>query len=123
MITSITPAPKSKSTIAATTFLITFTVALYTKQVQYTSFFPAQKAASKAISPPNSGKPGYWNSYEIRVQGNEIEVKLNNQLISAGTFPELLGFADPSNGKKEAFRRFHWLAVPYRGRSVPQHSD
>ena len=68
--------------------------------------FPAQRWAAKVISPRNSSNPGYWNSYEIRLQGNEIEVKLNNQLVSAGTFPELLGFADPSDGKKKRSEGF-----------------
>ncbi|MBW4448288.1 MAG: DUF1080 domain-containing protein [Spirirestis rafaelensis WJT71-NPBG6] len=68
--------------------------------------FPAQRWAAKVISPRNSGNPSYWNSYEITVQGNEIEVKLNNQLVSAGTFPELLGFADPSDGKKKRSEGF-----------------
>jgi hypothetical protein len=68
--------------------------------------FPAQKWAAKVLSSRNSGNPGYWNSYEITVQGNEISVKLNGQLVSAGTFPELLGFADPSNGKKKRSEGF-----------------
>ncbi len=68
--------------------------------------FPAQKWAAKVLSSRNSGNPGYWNSYEIRVQGNEISVKLNGQLVSAGTFPELLGFADPSDGKKKRSEGF-----------------
>ncbi|NEQ26847.1 MAG: DUF1080 domain-containing protein, partial [Microcoleus sp. SIO2G3] len=68
--------------------------------------FPAQRWAAKAISPRNSGNPGYWNSYEIRAQGNEIEVKLNGHLVSAGTFPELLEFADPSDGKKKRSEGF-----------------
>ncbi|MFB2772796.1 family 16 glycoside hydrolase [Pelatocladus sp. BLCC-F211] len=68
--------------------------------------FAAQRWAAKVLSPRNSGNPGYWNSYEIRVEGNEIEVKLNNQLVSAGTFSELLNFADPSNGKKKRSEGF-----------------
>jgi len=67
--------------------------------------FPAQRWAAKVLSPRNSDL-SYWNSYEIRVQGNEIEVKLNNQLVSAGTFPELLEFADPSDGKKKRSEGF-----------------
>jgi len=68
--------------------------------------FPAQRWAAKVLSPRNSGNPGYWNSYEIKVQGNEIEVKLNDQLVSAGTFPQLLEFADPSDGKKKRLEGF-----------------
>ncbi|MBD2777537.1 family 16 glycoside hydrolase [Iningainema tapete] len=68
--------------------------------------FPAQKWAAKAIGDRNSGNPSYWNSYEIRVQGNEIEVKLNGQLVSAGTFPQLLDFAAPSDGKKKRSEGF-----------------
>ncbi|HAX74319.1 MAG TPA: hypothetical protein DCY88_00400 [Cyanobacteria bacterium UBA11372] len=68
--------------------------------------FAAQKWAAKVISHRNSGKPGYWNSYEIKVQGNQIEVKLNGHLVSAGTFPELLEFAAPSDGKKKRSEGF-----------------
>jgi len=67
--------------------------------------FPAQRWAAKVLS-SRTDNTSYWNSYEIRVQGNEIEVKLNNQLVSAGTFPELLGFADPSDGKKKRSEGF-----------------
>ena len=62
--------------------------------------FPAQRWAAKVLSPRNSGNQEYWNSYEIRVQGNEIEVKLNGQLVSKGAFSGLLGFADPSDGRR-----------------------
>ncbi|MFB2898419.1 family 16 glycoside hydrolase [Aerosakkonemataceae cyanobacterium BLCC-F50] len=68
--------------------------------------FPAQKWAAKVISHRNSGKSGYWNSYEIKVQNNQIEVKLNGHLVSAGTFPELLEFAAPSDGKKKRSEGF-----------------
>ncbi|MFW9261036.1 family 16 glycoside hydrolase [Nostoc sp. CALU 546] len=68
--------------------------------------FPAQKWAAKVLSPRNSGNQEYWNSYEIRVQGNEIEVKLNGQLVSKGAFSELLRFADPSDGKKKRSEGF-----------------
>ncbi|MFM6493607.1 MAG: DUF1080 domain-containing protein, partial [Microcystis panniformis] len=52
------------------------------------NIFPAQRWATKVLSPRNSDNPGYWNSYEIIVQDNKIEVKLNNKIVSAGTFPE-----------------------------------
>ena len=68
--------------------------------------FAAQKWAAKAISQRNSSKSGYWNSYEIKVQGNQIEVKLNGHLVSTGTFPELLEFAAPSDGKKKRSEGF-----------------
>lgn len=68
--------------------------------------FSAQRWAAKVLSSRNSDNSSYWNSYEIRVQGNEIEVKLNNQLVSAGTFPELLEFAAPSDGKKKRSEGF-----------------
>jgi len=68
--------------------------------------FSAQRWAAKVLSSRNSDNTSYWNSYEIRVQGNEIEVKLNNQLVSAGTFPELLEFAAPSDGKKKRSEGF-----------------
>jgi hypothetical protein len=50
--------------------------------------FPAQRWATKVISPRNSEHPGYWNSCEITVQDNTIEVKLNDKIVSAGTFSE-----------------------------------
>lgn len=68
--------------------------------------FPAQRWAAKVLSPRNSSNPGYWNSYEIRVEDDRIEVKLNNQSVSVGTFPELLEFADPSDGKKKRAEGF-----------------
>ncbi|MDZ8109732.1 MAG: family 16 glycoside hydrolase [Nostoc sp. DedQUE12a] len=68
--------------------------------------FPAQRWAAKVISPRNSGNSGYWNSYEIRVEGNKISVKLNGKLVSEGNFPELLGFGDPSDGKKKRSEGF-----------------
>jgi hypothetical protein len=66
---------------------------------------PAQRWAAKVLSPRNDNT-GYWNSYEIRVEGNEIEVKLNDQLVSAGILNELLGFDDPSVGKKKRSQGF-----------------
>lgn len=63
--------------------------------------FPAQQWAAKHISSRNSNERDFWNSYEIKLQGNEIEVKLNDKLVSSGTFPELLGFDAPSDGNKK----------------------
>jgi hypothetical protein len=69
--------------------------------------FPAQRWAAKVLSPRNSSdNTGYWNSYEIRVEGNEIEVKLNDQLVSVGTLSELLRFDDFSQGKKKRSEGF-----------------
>jgi choline dehydrogenase-like flavoprotein len=68
--------------------------------------FPAQRWAAKVLSPRNSSNPGYWNSYEIRVQDDRIEVILNDRSVSVGTFPELLEFADPSDGKKKRSEGF-----------------
>ncbi|MEL6459155.1 MAG: family 16 glycoside hydrolase [Cyanobacteria bacterium J06621_15] len=63
--------------------------------------FPAQQWAAKHISSRNSSERDFWNSYEIKLQGNLIEVKLNDKVVSAGTFSELLGFDAPSDGKKK----------------------
>lgn len=51
--------------------------------------FPAQQWAAKQISSRAGNGRDFWNSYEIRLEGNQIEVKLNDQLVSQGTFPEL----------------------------------
>ncbi|MEM8780685.1 MAG: family 16 glycoside hydrolase [Cyanobacteria bacterium P01_G01_bin.49] len=61
--------------------------------------FPAQRWAAKVIPPRNAGQSSYWNTYEIKVQGDEIEVKLNGLLVSQGKFPNLLPFEAPSNGQ------------------------
>ena len=68
--------------------------------------FPAQRWAAKVLSPRNSGNPGYWNSYEITVQDNNIEVKLNGQLVSQGTLSDLLPFDAPNDGKKKRSEGF-----------------
>jgi hypothetical protein len=46
------------------------------------SAFPARQWAAKSLSQFNS--PGFWNRYEIKAQGNLIEVKLNGALVSTG---------------------------------------
>ena len=63
--------------------------------------FPAQQWAAKHLSSREDNRRDYWNSYEIRLQGDRIEVKLNNKLVSAGNFLELIGFTDPSDGNKK----------------------
>ena len=68
--------------------------------------FPAQQWAAKHISSRDSNERDFWNSYEIKLQGNLIEVKLNGKLVSKGTFSDLLAFADPSNGKKKRTEGF-----------------
>ncbi|MBS3030329.1 MAG: DUF1080 domain-containing protein [Dolichospermum sp. DET50] len=68
--------------------------------------FPAQRWAAKVLSPRNSGNSGYWNSYEITVQNNNIEVKLNGQLVSQGTLSDLLPFDAPNDGKKKRSEGF-----------------
>ncbi len=63
--------------------------------------FPAQQWAAKHLSSRGNNQRNLWNSYEIKLQGDRIEVKLNNQLVSEGTFSELIGFTDPSDGNKK----------------------
>ena len=39
--------------------------------------------AAKAAS-PRDGRQGYWNDLAVRLAGNNIEVRLNNELVCAG---------------------------------------
>ncbi|MDJ0648781.1 MAG: DUF1080 domain-containing protein, partial [Xenococcaceae cyanobacterium MO_188.B19] len=68
--------------------------------------FPTQQWAAKHISSRNSNERDFWNSYEIKLQGDRIEVKLNGKLVSQGTFSELLSFDAPSDGKKKRSEGF-----------------
>lgn len=68
--------------------------------------FPAQQWAAKHISSRNSNERDFWNSYEIKLQGDRIEVKLNGKLVSQGTFSELLSFDAPSDVKKKRSEGF-----------------
>ncbi|MEA5536853.1 DUF1080 domain-containing protein, partial [Crocosphaera sp. XPORK-15E] len=63
--------------------------------------FPAQQWAAKHISSRDNNTRDFWNSYEIKLQGDLIEVKLNGQLVSQGTFSDLLPFNAPSDGTKK----------------------
>ena len=87
--------------------------------------FPAQRWAAKVFQSRNSGKTNCWNSYEIRVQGNEVEVKLNDLLVSSGTFAELLGFDAPSDGNKKRSEGYiglqcHTEVVQFRNIRIKQ---
>lgn len=61
--------------------------------------FPARRWAAKVIQPRHTGAPSYWNSVEIRLQGQNIEVDINGQRVSDGVFPGLLAFNAPASGK------------------------
>jgi choline dehydrogenase-like flavoprotein len=61
--------------------------------------FPARLWAAKVVHPRTSGKPARWNSCEIRVQGADIEVRVNGLLVSEGRFPSLLSVTAPSVGQ------------------------
>jgi len=61
--------------------------------------FPARLWAAKVIQPRVSGKPAFWNSCEITLQGGNIEVRLNGQLVSEGQFPNLLAVDAPGIGE------------------------
>ena len=61
--------------------------------------FPARLWAAKVIQPRDSGRSTFWNSCEITLQGNNIEVRLNGLLVSQGQFPNLLAANAPSADK------------------------
>jgi hypothetical protein len=49
---------------------------------------PATRRAAKAVSP--HGLEGYWNSFEIRVEGTAASVMLNGEPVSLATLPDHL---------------------------------
>jgi len=49
---------------------------------------PARQWAARRVSPRNSGD-GFWNRFEITVQGNHIRVVLNGKVVSEGDVPML----------------------------------
>ena len=51
------------------------------------------------MQPRDSGKSTFWNSCEIKLQGANIEVRLNGQLVSQGQFPNLLSVDAQAVGK------------------------
>ena len=61
--------------------------------------FPARLWTAKVVQPRDAGKSTYWNSYEIKLQGGSIEVRLNGLLVSKGQFPNLLSAGAASVGK------------------------
>ena len=48
---------------------------------------PARQWAAKAVVPRFSPRPGFWNRYEIRLQGQDVSVRLNDRLVSEGQLP------------------------------------
>lgn len=68
--------------------------------------FPAQSWGAKVVQPRSSAIPGYWNSYEIKLQGDKIEVRLNGSLVSSGTFSGMLTMAAPASGKSKRSEGF-----------------
>ncbi|MAX39314.1 family 16 glycoside hydrolase [Gimesia sp.] len=44
---------------------------------------PATRSCSRAIS-PRDGRPGYWNDFVIQVQGQDITVRCNNEIVCEG---------------------------------------
>lgn len=54
--------------------------------------------AARVIQPRDSGKSTFWNSYEIKLQGGDIEIRLNGLLVSKGQFPNLLSVNAASAG-------------------------
>ncbi len=49
---------------------------------------PATRWATKAVSP--NGREGYWNSFEIKVEGAAASVTLNGERVSSATLPARL---------------------------------
>ena len=47
------------------------------------SRLPASRSCNRAIS-PRDGRPGFWNEFYIRVQGNEVSVRLNDEIVCQG---------------------------------------
>lgn len=44
---------------------------------------PANRWAARAVS-PRDGRPGYWNDYVIRIKGDNIEIRLNDEVVCSG---------------------------------------
>ena len=57
--------------------------------------FPARSWAAKVIQPRASGKATFWNSCEVKLQGADIEVRVNGRLVSQGHFPNLISATAP----------------------------
>lgn len=68
--------------------------------------FPARAWSAKVVQPRSTGVPGYWNSCEIKVQNNKIEVRMNGLLVSSGTFPNLLSMDAPASGNTKRSEGF-----------------
>ena len=81
--------------------------------------FPARSWGAKVVQPRSSELPAYWNSYEIKLQDDNIEVRMNGALVSSGTFSGLLSMDAPASGKtkrSEGFigLQYHTEVVQYR---------
>ncbi len=68
--------------------------------------FPARAWSAKVVQPRSTGIPGYWNSCEIKLQGNTIEVRMNDRLVSSGTFPNVLSMNAPASGNTKRSEGF-----------------
>ena len=81
--------------------------------------FPARLWGAKVVLPRSPGMSSCWNSYEIKVQGDNIEVRLNGSLVSGGTFSGLLAMDAPASGNTKRSEGFiglqcHTEVVQYR---------
>ena len=63
--------------------------------------FPARAWSARVVQPRSTGISGYWNSCEIKVQGNRIEVRMNGLLVANGTFATLLSMNAPASGQSK----------------------
>jgi choline dehydrogenase-like flavoprotein/Rieske Fe-S protein len=68
--------------------------------------FPARQWAAKVVQPRSSAKQGHWNSAEIKLQGQAIDVSINGVTVSTGIFPNLLAFDAPASGKTKRVEGF-----------------
>ena len=58
--------------------------------------FPARQVAQRVVGPRGSARSGLWNSFEIRAQGRDIQVRLNGLLVSSGTLAPLQPAGSPN---------------------------
>lgn len=70
------------------------------------ALLPAQLGIAKVVQPRASGQATHWNRFEIRLQGEQIEVKLNQQRVCAGQLGNLLPANAPSAGHRKRVEGF-----------------
>lgn len=68
--------------------------------------FPARLWAAKVVQPRSAGKAALWNSCEIHLQGRNIAVSINDELVSSGELPPLLAMGAPADGTRKRTQGF-----------------